>query len=1082
YRGLLKDSFIAGSNTTPKAATNSDLVAAIWRQVEKNRVIDPTLPDPSPAVIGYLPALDEALHVETVFNNDPSLNLAEPVTLNKVNEGSWIGNFGTTAGLEIVTENDLKGITLGYLKKNDHVISIAGFPNTTPADKLTLRMEKEKILHYIDPAAFWGMHYSAGMHVYDASFTSKKRKVSLDEIYFEVMNKYLTKNRVYLDIRSEKGYSYNFYTNYGDTTTHKNLRFKIPDDNGFRELEFGAGWPIFMYHFGRFESPNTSRFIIQLRVDDNEKPLLFFENPDLINSAPIASFIKPEKLLNGTATDWTNEISLRFKNVEDPDFANQPSIPVEPGEPGQPSTGTRVYIGNHLRIQYFRLSLNDAAHPMVFNSVFEPDRAFGGIDLLPVNTGTPFQYVTNNKRSAAYHQRYSYVAETGIFYNQQTAILYAKSLYAYQKTNDFWPKLDIVTPENPLIISPLFPKEIVFEKWRVKNIPAGQEMDTVKIAATLKKFPKQKEDHFFLGLSRTELETLRATTGFHPAHTRYLVFESTVVPFQDSTNIAYRAYSIKVMGYVTDGASIVKMAPATPVIVYTMDDRLYFSNAFVALADIPFTFPDPGIVKDFGYRGPIQYGSRTEEAAIRDRIYLAKEGTGKLINSDVTNYIYGALFMPDPLPVSPALLPLVMIVHGNGHRVPLYYDLAKHLSGNGFVVAIANCLQNKEYEATLRDGKYYFTSEASDFYYDNADQLIYFVNPETQVGEKVSDVKGRRNGHKIIANEMDNLCALGRRNVIAEHLKFLKNSPHASRIQFSNIGVIGHSRGGEAVAAVAALPTPEMPPLVLPDQCEIKSIISLAPTDNYEKFDLLKSIPYFVLYGSRDEDVRGYDQQRDGRTSGFSLYDRTYSSEKSMAFVYGATHNGFVRTLSGEGLDKFIKKLKDKHDYNDDQIRKDFLPEATQQNIAKGYMNAFLRMTLKNERFWQPLFTGEQKPKSLSQGSHKGIYFQYQAHPDQAAMIDDFEVATAPENDWRNSTSGGEVRSNAGVEEKEMMKLDDDTPHITRGLKIKWKSNQELTFSIPDMHKNVAAYKFISFRIGRVMKKKQQLEDLRISL
>jgi dienelactone hydrolase len=1063
YRGLLKDSFITGANITPKAATNTDFVAGIWRQVEKYRAVKP-LPDPLPSVMGYLPALSDTIHVEALFNNDPSLSLADRIALNRVVEGNWIGNFGTTAGFEIITENDLKSITLGYCKKTDHVLNIAGISASTDAQKLTLRMEKEKILHYIDPAAFWGMHYKVGMYVYAPGLPDNKKKISLDQVYFEVMKKYLTKNRVYLDIRSEKGYSYNFYTNYGDTSTHKNLRFKIPDDAAFRELEYGARWPIFMYHFGRFENANISKFIIQLRVDDNEKPLLFFEDPKLINGGPIESFIKPEKLLNGSAKDWTNEISLLFKNVQDSDIANQPTIPVEPDSPGQPTAGFRVYIGNHLRIQYFRFSGINSAHPMVFKSMVPADRAFGGVDLLPVNTGNSFLYANSNKRSNAARDDYSYVAETGIFYNSQLAVLYAKSLIKYTVSDSVLPWVRMGVPEKLLIDNPIFPTDIYFEKWKLINAAATQEIDAVRIAG----FDERKlgyftEDNFFLGLTLTELDTLRATVGFHPDHTRYLVFKSAPVPFDDREGLSYKAYSLEVTGYDANGSAITTNAPASPVVVYTLDEQLYFSIAFVQQSPLPVTLPDPGTIQDFA-NGRFELTRGGSYVSIQDKEF------GHAMAIPTSILIRRKLFWPVPdstgaLPAGKTF-PLVVIVHGNGHLLDSYNELAVHLAKNGFFVAVVDCLQKKGYKVTLADRpKLYFQIEdGTILYYQETDHNVYRKEDDLLWNSGASLA-----GNIVTMKDVSGMGVLGREHVIFQHLTNLQSHSLASHIQFNNIGLIGHSRGGEAVVKIAGAPD------LIPPGCVIKSIISLAPTDMYDQADLMQNIPYFVLYGSRDGDVTG-DRVVPIRNSGFSLYDRAKNhSEKSMAFVYGATHNGFItgnttselKALGGE----FTRSFYDK---------KIILEDAPQQYMAKAYMNAFLRMTLRGQAIWKPLFTGELKPRSLGPANNKGIFLQYQAADGQRKSIDDFEPPSS--SDWRSNLIGTVDGVLDSINEEFLSANHSNSPHQTRGLQIKWKSDNKLVFHLPPGHNNIAAYKYISFRIARGLRSTQSLEELRVEL
>ena len=113
----------------------------------------------------------------------------------------------------------------------------------------------------------------------------------------------------------------------------------------------------------------------------------------------------------------------------------------------------------------------------------------------------------------------------------------------------------------------------------------------------------------------------------------------------------------------------------------------------------------------------------------------------------------------------------------------------------------------------------------------------------------------------------------------------------------NNIGIMGHSRGGEAVAIAARLNTQEA------WGWNINAVISLAPTNQYtfEHFGGTWAKPYLVLYGSLDGDLAGIGD------TGFELYDHASGMNKSMAFIYGACHDRF-NTVWGDG-DFFFGQL-----------------------------------------------------------------------------------------------------------------------------------------------------------------------------
>src|SRR5699024_6800869 len=216
-------------------------------------------------------------------------------------------------------------------------------------------------------------------------------------------------------------------------------------------------------------------------------------------------------------------------------------------------------------------------------------------------------------------------------------------------------------------------------------------------------------------------------------------------------------------------------------------------------------------------------------------------------------------------------------------------------------------------------------------------------------------------------------------NLLYKHLQVIKSK--FGNVVENNIGIVGHSRGGESVVRVAKDIANSSAPTSLNN---IKAILSLAPTDLWEEENLTQDIPYFVLYGSKDGDVSGLvsSVRMDGSnkivgTGGFSLYDRTNNAkEKSMAFVYGATHNGFIT---------------DNHDYPDPTVKLESL--TTQYAISKAYVNSFFRIYLKNEELWLPIFSDAFIPNSVNK---KDIYLQHQNLANRN-LIADFNEITPPD-------------------------------------------------------------------------------------
>lgn len=286
----------------------------------------------------------------------------------------------------------------------------------------------------------------------------------------------------------------------------------------------------------------------------------------------------------------------------------------------------------------------------------------------------------------------------------------------------------------------------------------------------------------------------------------------------------------------------------------------------------------------------------------------------------------------------------------------------------------------------------------------------------------------------------------------------------------NNIGIMGHSRGGEGVVKVARLTQEQGLPH------NINAVMSLAPTDQYgrEAFGGAFAAPFFVLYGSRDGDVSGGPPSGafTWRRSGFSLYDRATGADKSMLFLYKATHNGFITSNSDNG-------------------EAGVLAPATQKTVTQAYTTAFFRQHLRNEPKWDGMFTGEWTPASVSA---TGAECFMQCRKPGGKVVDDFQSAVP---DWTVSTIGGAV-SQAGLPvnpaEGRLVDfpvtapgLDPQSPHDTGGLKLQWNNGGDrLTYMIPVADQDVSGFSVLSLRITQKeaspINPANQPQDLRVVL
>jgi dienelactone hydrolase len=178
-------------------------------------------------------------------------------------------------------------------------------------------------------------------------------------------------------------------------------------------------------------------------------------------------------------------------------------------------------------------------------------------------------------------------------------------------------------------------------------------------------------------------------------------------------------------------------------------------------------------------------------------------------------------------------------------------------------------------------------------------------------------------------------------------------SPFYGRVDLDRVALVGHSRGGEAVAVAAAfnrLPRyPDDATLTFDYGFGIQAVVAIAPVDGkYRPADTetpLRDLSYFVLHGAHDGDVSSY-------AGGMGQYERVRFTDgayrfKAGLYIAGANHGQFNTTWGRSDVpEPFARFLN----------LAPLLPAAEQERIAKVYVSAFLDATLRGATGYLPLF------------------------------------------------------------------------------------------------------------------------------
>ena len=177
-------------------------------------------------------------------------------------------------------------------------------------------------------------------------------------------------------------------------------------------------------------------------------------------------------------------------------------------------------------------------------------------------------------------------------------------------------------------------------------------------------------------------------------------------------------------------------------------------------------------------------------------------------------------------------------------------------------------------------------------------------------------------------------------------------NPFYGKVDMDNISLIGHSRGGEAVAIAASFNGlshyPDDAKIKFDFNFNIKSVIAIAPVDGqYKPSDQptpLKNINYLLLHGSHDSDVSSFSGDKQFKRI---KYDDGAYKFKTSIYIYRANHGQFNTVWGNHDSGMPWALLLN---------TKALIKGEEQRQIAKVYMGAFLETTLKGNQEYMPLF------------------------------------------------------------------------------------------------------------------------------
>lgn len=236
----------------------------------------------------------------------------------------------------------------------------------------------------------------------------------------------------------------------------------------------------------------------------------------------------------------------------------------------------------------------------------------------------------------------------------------------------------------------------------------------------------------------------------------------------------------------------------------------------------------------------------------------------------------------------------------------------------------------------------------------------------------------------------------GRGWLLLKHLDAWKSfnedpeTPFFGKVDLERVGLIGHSRGGEAVGHAAAFNRLSR----YPDDASVEfdfgygigAVIAIAPVDGqYLPTDRkvpLEDVNYLVFHGSHDGDVTSFH--------GLRQFNRIrYTGEgsyfKSAVYVYRANHGQWNQVWGPKDNGPRSARILD---------LEALIPEEDQRQFGKVYVSAFLDATLKGETDLLPIFRDHRRAAPWLPRTMYFNQFQESSFLSVADFEEDIDVTT----------------------------------------------------------------------------------------
>ena len=613
YRGLDKKDFIPSGNENLVAFENKDtaseLIQVLWTQLVKFDSDAQSAPFQA-GWIGYDPSRPDSVQIDDLFFladafNDGDNESLKPFELPIIAKGTELGNFIGEYGFEVVlSDGDYKAgnsstgfqFDMNYAKAGEVIIDVSQLPTGYSETEY-----RESISHFMDPAAYYGLHVSEVGKVWVRQAANATKKEGA-QIYSDVIDKFFTKNRVYLHIQGHLGRSYNYFKTYSALVSNENvIQFGMSEDTLVATTFPVNKWPVLIDESTGAGGDDQRAIIVKLVHDFTTGPVLHASIGNLGEEAN-NGFLLTEQLVPAI-TESPEDDEAVF------------TAPVKVWVPATGSAGAKKHVASFVKLLY-KGTQPGIVSELENTAIKTIDTLFSPVDAQPrfvnsaeekiewssrdgnelvqtksIDTNSPdgqlvLQLKIVNNKIARTEGEDTLVASSVIF---ETLLDAVASKGTYQ---DNYPQ-----NEQSSAGSRAFNKAdnntYRLQSPNYLNIQFFMDEYQLIKGVRIANAAQQYTNKYMVGISQDQHDTLSAMVSTNNLRNTFLFFSLLIAnasTYISTDNVLYDKYRLGVMHETSSKMQV--MFPEEEIFIYSLDRNSYFSAEYSQYVqdDSPLTF------------------------------------------------------------------------------------------------------------------------------------------------------------------------------------------------------------------------------------------------------------------------------------------------------------------------------------------------------------------------------------------------------------------------------------------------------------------------------------------------------------